>query len=84
MMRRTTANVKYDSESNISIYNYTNNNSIQFFIIIKTMMIIIIIIIQFLYLSACQQRVAYNRRAQKVYMTKPRLRLELELELEQN
>jgi hypothetical protein len=38
--------------------------------------------IQFLYLSACQQRVASNRRALKLYLTKPRLRLEVELELD--
>jgi hypothetical protein len=31
----------------------------------------------FLYLSAYQQRVAYNRRALKVYITKARLKLEL-------
>jgi hypothetical protein len=37
--------------------------------------------IQFLYLSACQQRVAYTRRALKVKITKARLRLEQELEL---
>jgi hypothetical protein len=42
----------------------------------------IIIIIKFLYLSACQQRVAYKRRALKVYITKTRLRLELKQELE--
>jgi hypothetical protein len=30
---------------------------------------IIIIILQLLYSSACQQRVAYNRRAMKVYIT---------------
>jgi hypothetical protein len=34
--------------------------------------------IQFLYLSACQQLVAYNRRATEVYVTKATLRLELE------
>jgi hypothetical protein len=41
--------------------------------------IIIIIITQFLYLSACQQRVVYNRRALMMYTTKDRLRLEPEL-----
>jgi hypothetical protein len=39
----------------------------------------IIIIIKLYSLSACHQRVAYNRRALKVYITKARLRLELEL-----
>jgi hypothetical protein len=39
--------------------------------------IIIITIIQFLYVSTCQQRVTYNRRALKVYITKERLMLEL-------
>jgi hypothetical protein len=33
---------------------------------------------QFLYLSACQQLVAYNRWALKVYITKARLKLELD------
>jgi hypothetical protein len=33
----------------------------------------------FRYQSACQQRVAYNRRALKAYITKARLRLELKL-----
>jgi hypothetical protein len=35
---------------------------------------------KFLYLSACQQRVAYDRRALRVYITKARLRLEPELD----
>jgi hypothetical protein len=39
---------------------------------------------KFLYLSACQQQVAYNRGALKRYITKARLRLELKLELELN
>jgi hypothetical protein len=39
-------------------------------------------LIQFLYLSACQQRVDYNRQALKVHRTEARLRLELELELD--
>jgi hypothetical protein len=34
----------------------------------------------FLCLSACQQRVTYNRRALKVYITKATLRPELELD----
>jgi hypothetical protein len=37
-------------------------------------------LIQFLYLSACQQRMAYNRRALKVYITQARLRLVLEVD----
>jgi hypothetical protein len=35
---------------------------------------------QFLYSSACEQRVAYNKEALKVYTTKATLRLELELD----
>jgi hypothetical protein len=35
--------------------------------------------VQFLHLSACEQRVAYNRRALNVHVTKSKLRLELEL-----
>jgi hypothetical protein len=35
---------------------------------------------QFLYVSACQQRVAYNRPALKLYLTKTGLRLEVELQ----
>jgi hypothetical protein len=38
--------------------------------------------IQSLHFSACQELVAYSRRALKVYITKARLRLELSLELE--
>jgi hypothetical protein len=38
--------------------------------------------IQFLYLSACLQRVAYNRRELKVCITKARVRLAPELELD--
>jgi hypothetical protein len=43
---------------------------------------IMIIIIQPFYFRACQQRVAYNRRALTMYITEARLKLELELELE--
>jgi hypothetical protein len=35
-------------------------------------------------LFACQQRVVYNRRILKLYVTKSTIRLELELELEFN
>jgi hypothetical protein len=33
--------------------------------------------VQFLYISACQQRVAYNRRAMEVHITEAKLRLEV-------
>jgi hypothetical protein len=39
-------------------------------------------IIMFLYLGACQELVAYNRRELKMYLTKARQRLELEVELD--
>jgi hypothetical protein len=42
----------------------------------------IIIIIQFVCLSACQQRVACNRRALNVHITKATLRLQLVLKLD--
>jgi hypothetical protein len=35
--------------------------------------------IEFPYLSACQEGVACNRRAPKIYITKARLKLELEI-----
>jgi hypothetical protein len=40
--------------------------------------------VQFLCLSACQQRLAYKRGAPNVYINEPRLRLELELDYKLN
>jgi hypothetical protein len=37
-------------------------------------------VIQFLYLSACQKLMNYNRQALKVYITEARPRLEIELD----
>jgi hypothetical protein len=45
-------------------------------------MTMMMMIIQFLYLSASLKRVAYNRRALKVYIKEARPELELEAQLE--
>jgi predicted Holliday junction resolvase-like endonuclease len=45
-------------------------NTLVLLVVMIIIIIITIIIIQILYMSACQQRVAYNRRALNVYISK--------------